>query len=217
MPITGSYWDRVEASVDASASILNTQKTAVKPGFVAPEAPFALSDSSSFNYPSQILNTLTPSSPLPTDDDYSRGYMIRYLFRQSNNLQDPVKETDADGFASIQGYYLYKSTQTKWKITGDVNSATTINLNIAELADKDLPGSKFVLARNPLQYWKDIPDNASQFDITENLKNSQTVPEISSPGISSIPFIRRELDTESGLDLLTQAYEDIIVEDNTTI
>ena len=211
-----TYWDSHSADIDATASLMVSQSSIVPPAkfdtvvnnYLVPNGPI-------FNYGASTLTILDSTENLPTDDDYARGYMNRYIFRQSNNAQDVMKETDSDGFIAMRGYFLYTPLQIRWKIIGNKEKTKQINLNIIEDAERKLPGARNYLAQNPLQYWKNIAEKTVKFDITQDLVSTQTVTSTGKPAITNIPEPNRIIDTETDIDILTQFYDDLIVEDDT--
>ena len=63
----------------------------------------------------------------PTDEDYLRGYFIRYFIQQRNDKQAKIKEIDKkqfDQLADLSGGLnstRFKSVALRWKITGPKN------------------------------------------------------------------------------------------------
>ena len=215
---SAEYWMQVNSSVNASASKELTQKTAVPQGHRSvPYANLVISSYDNFNYPQPNESPIEPIENTPTDEDYSNGYMIRYLYRQATNPQDSIKEITPDGYELIQETSLYASTTIRWKLIGKKTDTMDINRNNAEIAERNLEGSKEYLNRNLSLHWRNLPDNFQIFDVTDTLKLSQVSPDNRVAAISNIPKIRREIDTEKYDDIVTQDYEEIIVEPRTTI
>jgi len=106
---------------------------------------------------------------LPKDSDYKRGYFYRYFYRQANNKESLVKEITDKEYSKIRTNYLYRVLKIKWKIIGDGAVAKDINKNVSNTANVVLPGIKNVLSRNYLEFWKNIPDTLTQFDVTNKL------------------------------------------------
>ena len=210
------YWATHSAVIDASASLLVSQSSIIPPAFqIISIDDYLTMNGREFTYSPSTLTIIDSTQNLPTDDDYERGYMNRYIFRLSSNQQDTIKETNESGFIAMRGYFLYTSVQFRWKIIGDKETTRQINLNIIEDAESKLPGARNYLAQNPLQYWKDIPDNMPKFDITVDLAATQTIASAGKSAISDIPAPNRDIDTETDIDILTQFYDDLIVEDDT--
>jgi hypothetical protein len=72
-----------------------------------------------------------PSLPIPTDDDYKRGFFSRYFMKRVNG--DIINEINRETFNDIsQGIKhnkaLYTTTSLLWQITGQLE--TTINNGI---------------------------------------------------------------------------------------
>jgi hypothetical protein len=109
---------------------------------------------------------------VPKDSDYKRGYFYRYFYQQSNNKQGKVKEITDGEYNNLKSEYLYRTLKIKWKIIGEKENAKNINRKVTETADKVLPGIKNVLSRDYLEFWKNIPDKLTQFDVTNKLPKS---------------------------------------------
>lgn len=210
------YWLSASANVDATASAEFSKMTAVASNLQSRVTHTTLSDMSLFNYPSSSYNVLTSAQNLPTEDDYKKGFMYRYLFRLAANPYDNIKECDAGTYQEIQYYALYSGIKIKWKIIGDAAKARTINENIANKSNKELFGVTEFLLRDTLLHWKNIKDVVEEVDVTEKMKATQQIPSPSTNvPISEIPAINRDIDTEGVVDILTEEYDDLIVEDKT--
>jgi hypothetical protein len=101
--------------------------------------------------------------------DYDNGYIYRYFYRQANDRNSLIKEISESEYNKILNYFLYKVLKIKWKIIGDEDIAKNINKKISETANKTLVGINKLLERNLLLYWKDIPDVAIEFNVTNIL------------------------------------------------
>jgi hypothetical protein len=94
--------------------------------------------------------------PSITQDDISRGFMLRYFARQTNQTTEYITEIDKTEFDSLQSNKFYTTLELVWRITGaldDVagpsvaNSPTrsftglkTANQLALLAAEKTLPG-----------------------------------------------------------------------------
>lgn len=103
----------------------------------------------------------------PKDIDYDKGYFYRYFYQQSNNKDARVKEIIEKEYNKLDNNFLYTTLKIKWKIIGDAQRTTNINNNVVETANKILSGIKDVLSRDLLQFWKDMPDVITKFDVTK--------------------------------------------------
>ena len=111
----------------------------------------------------------TTGITLPKDSDYERGYFYRYFYQQSNNKNGKVKEIEDTEYNNLKTEFLYRTLKIKWKIIGEAVTAKTINTKVTETADEVLPGIKNVLSRDYLEFWKNIPDTLTEFDVTNKL------------------------------------------------
>jgi hypothetical protein len=61
---------------------------------------------------------------LPDEDDFQRGYMIRYFIRKRNDISAPILEIDKEQYEKYESKdeginpFLYKAIAMKWKVTG---------------------------------------------------------------------------------------------------
>jgi len=85
----------------------------------------------------QKYKTISPFLPLPTDDDYSNGSIIRYFCRKSNDLKSPITEISKTDFQILNEYknnfmsILHTTHSLRWKISGrkdDVYDSNNIRI-----------------------------------------------------------------------------------------
>ena len=99
--------------------------------------------------------------PRPTQQDYSRGYIMRYFVKKVND--SPIIEVSYQNYETLSKF-LYVMTSLKWEISGtknDIfingtiqsNGVYNNNLNSIKNAEKILPGISKKL-KNPLQFYK---------------------------------------------------------------
>lgn len=64
---------------------------------------------------------------LPTEEDFTRGYMIRYFIRKRNDISAPIFELDKEQIEKYDSKdeginpFLYKAITMKWKVSGPKN------------------------------------------------------------------------------------------------
>ena len=65
-------------------------------------------------------DSLKTFAPSPTDDDYARGWFVRYFARRTNVQASRYYEISQDEYDTITGGSkpLYIAVQLRWKITG---------------------------------------------------------------------------------------------------
>ena len=63
----------------------------------------------------------------PIEEDFQRGYMLRYFIRKRNDISAPIIEIDKDQHDKYESKdeginpFLYKAISIKWKISGPQN------------------------------------------------------------------------------------------------
>lgn len=103
-----------EASIE-----LKKYETSTKPSSIA-----------SLGYKSTPPKDSSASSytPVPTEDDYKNGYMVRYFIKRVNGDLSTIKEVTKDDFEDIRDNPLYVNTSLIWRLTGKIE-------------DTNIPGS----------------------------------------------------------------------------
>jgi hypothetical protein len=97
--------------------------------------------------------------PIPTQEDYSRGYLVRFFAKKVN--ENNIIEIDAGSTNRL----LYKVVQVQWKITGPKNNiykdgildkAGVIDQNKFEIdrLKKEQDIDLREVLKNPLEYWR---------------------------------------------------------------
>ena len=91
--------------------------------------------------------------PIPTQEDYKKGFYTRYIIQRRNNLQEII-EIDATQYSTLNtpdtgiDGNLYKGIEINWKLTGAKNDSDTekgvvdTNKRLVELKDYDMKGLK---------------------------------------------------------------------------
>lgn len=94
--------------------------------------------------------------PIPTQQDYIRGYINRCFVQKRNNPLVTIMEISPQQFNSISydsetgiNGVLYNSVQIKWLITSSI--AKTLNSQSIAAAEKNFPGLEKYLT-NPLEF-----------------------------------------------------------------
>lgn len=180
--ITGSIQS---SSIDNSFTVLAGNTTASVDVYFSPAKQY------DFMIPKKYEESVSPTMPIiansmvsppidttekysgypePTTEDYDRGYMFRYFYKQANNPDAIVKETAEYQFDSVSSFYLYKSLKIKWKIVGPAGLAEQTNINISDEAEKNLAGIKSILSRDYLLFWRNLPDIIDVFNVTDRIK-----------------------------------------------
>ena len=99
--------------------------------------------------------------PQPTDEDYHRGYIIRYFIKLKTNKNSStleVDESEYNKFSSeniVTGKSFFQSVSLRWKIIGKRNDVIIGNTKTVEIKELLLPGISLRLG-NRLQFWKNL-------------------------------------------------------------
>lgn len=111
-----------------------------------------------------LLKELVPYYPQPTEEDYSRGYFIRFFARKVNGKPDIIEiskenhDIMKDRKSSLKDY-MYQVTDLFWKLTGPlrdnrvskqypVAGIVDTNKRLVEAKDKEFGGIKTYIAEN---------------------------------------------------------------------
>ncbi len=71
----------------------------------------------------QLRFAPTSYIPVPEDEDYLWGYVVRYFARKANDPNAPVIEVDSDQWkGSVRQSPFYTQVSLKWKITGPLET-----------------------------------------------------------------------------------------------
>ena len=105
-----------------------------------------------------------PESTLPSESDYSAGFVQRVFARKTNEKQTPVFEVakDAEGKSP-----LYDYVSVKWILTGDKKKVFELNTKVIERAAEKLPSITKYLT--PLQYYRMTESEETKEDILAKL------------------------------------------------
>ena len=73
--------------------------------------------------------------PQPTDDDYKKGYVIRYFTKKENERGFITEINEAEYNSIVNGtadydISLYQTTKILWKLTGPLNNTRTSQYNV---------------------------------------------------------------------------------------
>ena len=100
-------------------------------------------------------------TPKPSDDAYDIGEFQRYFTKKTNqNIYFEISDKDYKRLSSKDStvaWQIYQAIELPWQISGDKQTAYTVNRNIVlqtERQDK-LPGFNKIFREDYLQYYKD--------------------------------------------------------------
>jgi hypothetical protein len=96
------------------------------------------------------IKTFVPS---PTDDDYKRGYIVRYFVQKVNDENSYIYEIDNRFFNAYNSKPFFKTTKLDWKISGSDEDIKKSNEKSIRFASSNMKSLKFYLP-NLLQFRK---------------------------------------------------------------
>lgn len=91
--------------------------------------------------------------PNPQEDDYKRGYIVRYFLQKANDSQSFVYEISKDTYGKFVDNKLFIVKTLDWRIIGEDSEIRKSNLASINIASKKLKGIKLYLP-NLLQFRK---------------------------------------------------------------
>ena len=163
----GYYFSTYDGKIFTEKTPISTSTELVRYGGGKATAPTI----SSADYVNSISTDIPASSsinshytPIPTPEDYVKGYFTRYVIRRVNGDASTVIELSQEGYKEIQDNPLYKSIRFDWKISGvledtplpnkmSLPGVATWNRSTISLAGKYLLGIEQYLT-NPIQFYK---------------------------------------------------------------
>lgn len=98
-------------------------------------------------------------TPAPTQNDYARGYIIRYFIKLKSNKDSSIIEVEEKEFKMFTSVVasslsdLYLSTSLRWKISGERSDVELSNDRVVKSLEPIFPGLNLKLG-NRLEFWK---------------------------------------------------------------
>ena len=96
---------------------------------------------------------ITPSVPTPNDNDYKRGYIVRYFVQKVNDTTSPVYEVSSKSHSSFVNNSFYSVVSLDWRLTGSVEQIKESNSKSVKLASERMKAILLYLP-NYLQFAK---------------------------------------------------------------
>lgn len=96
---------------------------------------------------------IATSIPSPKENDYVRGYIVRYFVQKANDLNSIIYEVSKNRYSSIQTSDLYTNISLDWRITGTPEEIKKSNSASLTIASKTIPKIALYLP-NLLQFHK---------------------------------------------------------------
>lgn len=89
--------------------------------------------------------------PELTDDDYTKGYIVRNFVQKVNDVNSTITEIDANNHSEIQENGYYQIVKIKWRLTGTPQQIMDSNKASIGLVSHQMKNLKLYLS-NLLQF-----------------------------------------------------------------
>jgi hypothetical protein len=99
------------------------------------------------------IPTIRVSIPVPKDDDYSRGYIVRYFTQKANDINGIIYEISSKEYSKLKSSDLYITIAMDWRINGDPIDVKKSNSSSIRIASQTIPKISLYLP-NLLQFYK---------------------------------------------------------------
>ena len=104
------------------------------------------------------LNDTTPPLveshvPIPTDDDYTIGYINRSFIQKTNDINSHILEINTDNTIEATDNFYYTYVTLKWRLTGTPQDIMDSNSKTIQYASTTIPNIAYYLS-NTLQFAK---------------------------------------------------------------
>lgn len=100
-----------------------------------------------------IVPNIKTFVPSPKDEDYKRGYIVRYFIQKVNDENSYIYEVDKTFFQKYNSTPFFRTTKLDWKISGDSSDVRIANDKSIRFASSNMKSLKFYLP-NLLQFHK---------------------------------------------------------------
>jgi hypothetical protein len=110
----------------------------------------------SSNYDKKNLVTYLP---VPTEFDYTRGYLTRYFLQKANDFDSPIYEVKQRAISKYQSNSFYTVVLLDWRLTGTKEEIKASNSASLKLASVKMPKIALYLP-NLIQFIKYNLDNS---------------------------------------------------------
>jgi hypothetical protein len=97
------------------------------------------------------IPTILAYLPELTDDDYTKGYIVRNFVQKVNDSNSTITEIDANNHTELQESGYYQIVKIKWRITGNPQEIMDSNKASIGLVSVQMKNLKLYLS-NLLQF-----------------------------------------------------------------
>jgi hypothetical protein len=91
--------------------------------------------------------------PEPTDNDYKKGYIVRYFVQKANDINSPIYEIKQKAISKLSNNSFYITTSLDWRLVGPTDEVKKSNSASIRIASQRIPKLQLYLP-NLLQFYK---------------------------------------------------------------
>lgn len=99
------------------------------------------------------IPTVIVSVPTIKDEDYNRGYIVRYFTQKANDTDSIIYEISSKQYSKLKSSDLFITISMDWRITGEVDDVKKSNSASIRISSKHIPKLSLYLP-NLLQFHK---------------------------------------------------------------
>lgn len=104
--------------------------------------------------PNTYFNTkVVAHIPTPTENEYIRGYLIRYFIQKLNDTTSPIYEIKTQSVNKFSANPFYVTVSLDWRLTGTREEIKLSNSESVRIASEIIPKLQLYLP-NLLQFYK---------------------------------------------------------------
>lgn len=100
----------------------------------------------------QSVPLLEQFAPVPEEEDYDRGWFVRYFARKVNDKNAPILEIDETQYDALESSLYYLRAELRWRIRGSLEDVETTNRETLNEVEFYMNGVSSRLP-NLRQYW----------------------------------------------------------------
>jgi hypothetical protein len=91
--------------------------------------------------------------PEPTDNDYKKGYIVRYFVQKVNDTNAPIYEIKQKALSKLSPNSFYITVSLDWRLVGPSDEVKKSNSESIRIASQKIPKLQMYLP-NLLQFYK---------------------------------------------------------------
>lgn len=107
--------------------------------------------------------SISADIPVPTENDYIKGYITRFFIQKVNDTGSPIYEVFSPKYISLKSNNLYNTTSLRWRISGPRSQQSDENGNITDKGISESNRISIKLASDEISNLKLYLPNLLQF------------------------------------------------------